>query len=115
MFENNRYVQIDDWIFEVKMVRAIKVSQYGKPYSSIANCNIQGDSVYIDGLINKNDDDFSRLDFMAFKQFFQQLGLKQATFDRFKNGQLSLTTVDLSHTKSKKQSVAVPLRLVSTR
>ena len=81
-----RYVQIDDWIFELKMVRALKVDEYGEPYSAIANCNINGDNMYIDGLLAKDEDGFTKEDFMTFLKFSKKLGLKGFSYHRYHNG-----------------------------
>ncbi|WP_448563535.1 hypothetical protein [Thalassotalea ganghwensis] len=81
-----RYVQIDNWIFELKMVRALKVDEYGEPYSAIANCNINGDNMYIDGLLAKDEESFTKEDFMTFLKFSKKLGLKGFSYHRYHNG-----------------------------
>jgi len=83
-----KYVHLNNWIFEIKAVRALRVNNYGEPYSAIANVNINGDVAYLDGLMTKENEAFTRHDFQTFKQFCQQIGVKEAHFDRFKNGQL---------------------------
>lgn len=83
----SKHVQIGDWIFEMKMVRALKVGEYGEPYSAIANCNINGDSMYIDGLLTQEGQQFTREDFNSFNNFCYQLGLKQCSYHRYQNGQ----------------------------
>lgn len=83
-----RFVQVDDWIFEIKTVRALRVDKYGKPYSAIANLTVNGDSAYIDGLLTRENESFSRKDFQTFYKFCQQMQIKQANFDRFKNDRL---------------------------
>jgi len=83
----SKHVQIGDWIFEVKMVRALKVEEYGQPYSAIANCNINGDAMYVDGLLTKNKQNFTRDDFNSFNTFCNQMGLKQCSYHRYQNGQ----------------------------
>lgn len=83
----SKHVQIGEWIFEVKMVRALKVSEYGKPYSAIANCNINGDAMYIDGLLTKNDQVFTKDDFKSFNEFCYKMGLKNCSYHRYQNGQ----------------------------
>jgi len=92
----SRYVQIDDWIFEVKMVRALKVDEYGQPYSAIANCNINADTMYIDGLLTKESDDFSRKDFSTLYKFAQQLDLKLCSFHRYQNGKSVTKNIKIS-------------------
>ncbi|MDX2367485.1 MAG: hypothetical protein QNK36_03625 [Colwellia sp.] len=83
----SKHVQIGEWIFEVKMVRALKVSEYGKPYSAIANCNINGDAMYIDGLLTKNEQAFTKSDFNSFNEFCYKMGLKQFSYHRYQNGE----------------------------
>jgi hypothetical protein len=43
-----RIAKMDDWFFEVKMVRAIKSKNYGDPYSAIAQLNASGEQMHID-------------------------------------------------------------------
>jgi len=83
----SKHVQIGEWIFEVKMVRALKVDEYGQPYSAIANCNINGDAMYVDGLLTKDGQNFTRDDFKTFNDFGYQIGLKQFSYHRYQNGQ----------------------------
>ncbi len=80
----SRFVQIDQWIFEVKSVRAIRVNDFGKPYSAIANLTLNGNSAYIDGLLTREGEDFTREDYQSFVKMSQKLGLDTVNFDRFK-------------------------------
>ena len=82
----SKHVKIGEWIFEVKMVRALKVDEYGKPYSAIANCNINGDAMYVDGLLTKEQQTFTKEDFDAFTQFSQLMDLKKFSYHRYQNG-----------------------------
>ena len=91
----SRFIQIDNWIFEVKSVRAIKVNSYGKPYNAIANFSFNGDSAYIDGLMTKEGENFTKEDYQVFNRLCEKMGIKQAQFDRFKNNQFKLDTVDV--------------------
>lgn len=95
-----KYIQLNDWIFEIKAVRALRVKHYGERYSAIANVNINGDNAYIDGLMTREDDKFSYQDFQTFKDFCRQLGVKQANFDRFKQGKLVSQKVMIEPAKS---------------
>jgi len=90
-----RFVQVDDWIFEIKAVRALRVDQYGKPYTAIANLTVNGDNAYIDGLLTRENEKFNRKDFQAFHKFCQQMKLKQAHFDRFKGDELVSECVNI--------------------
>lgn len=83
----SKHVQIGDWIFEIKMVRALKVTEYGQPYSAIANCNINGDAMYIDGLLTQEGQNFTRDDFKSLNAFCYQIGLKQLSYHRYQNGE----------------------------
>ena len=91
----SRFIQIDDWIFEVKSVRAIKANSYGKPYNAIANFSFNGDNAYIDGLMTKVEENFTKEDYKVFYRLCQKMGIKQAQFDRFKNDQFKLDTIDI--------------------
>ncbi|PHR85574.1 MAG: hypothetical protein COA59_01110 [Colwellia sp.] len=94
----SKHVQVGEWIFEVKMVRALKVSEYGKPYSAIANCNINGNVMYIDGLLTKNEQAFTKSDFKSFTEFCHVMGLKQFSYHRYQNGQSIIKDVMVSPT-----------------
>jgi len=82
----SKHVKVGEWIFEVKMVRALKVDQYGQPYSAIANCNINGDTMYIDGLLTKDQQNFNKDDFDSFTEFGKIMDLKQISYHRYQNG-----------------------------
>lgn len=95
----SRFIQLDNWIFEVKSVRAIRVDNYGEPYSAIANFSFNGNNAYIDGLMTREDQDFSKEDYLVFYKMCQKLGIKQAQFDRFKGNEFKLDTVDVAPIK----------------
>lgn len=86
MNDSGRYIKIDDWYFEVKMVKAIRVDEFGQPYSAVANCNINGDQMYVDGLMTKEDEGFTKEDVNAFVKFCQKLGIDSVTYHRMKEG-----------------------------
>jgi len=67
-----RCIKIDNWIFEIKAVRAIRVEEYGQPYSGIANININGDKAYL-----------------------QQLDITKVDFDRYKNQEAISKSLDV--------------------
>ncbi len=98
----SRYVQIDKWIFEVKAVRAIRVDDFGKPYSAIANFTLNGNSAYIDGLLTREDDDFTREDHQTFTKMAQQLAVESVSFDRFKQNRRVSDTVKVTPNTSVK-------------
>ena len=90
-----RIEQIDDWVFEVKMVKALKVKNYGEPYSAIANLTANGDQMYIDSHLSINDEELDKNDFMTIYKFCQQMGMKNISYDRIKNGFKSTKQVDI--------------------
>lgn len=77
----SRHVQIDNWIFEVKMVRALCVEKYGEPYSAIAHINLHGSSAYIDGMMKKNQQQINNADMQVFKKYCQQMLIDDITLD----------------------------------
>jgi hypothetical protein len=95
----SRFIQIDDWIFEVKSVRAIRVNTYGKPYDAIANFSFNGNNAFIDGLMTREDQEFSKDDYQVFYNFCQKLDIKQILFDRFKGNEFRLDTIDVEPLK----------------
>ena len=92
----SRYVQIDNWIFEVKAVRGIRVDDFGKPYTAIANVTLNGDSAYIDGLLTRDIEEFTRDDYQAFVKVTEQLEVKSFNFDRFKHKRRISNTVKVT-------------------
>jgi len=81
----SRHIQIDNWIFEVKMVRALRVQNYGEPYSAIANINLNGSSAYIDGMMQKDLQQISNEDMQVIKNYCQQMSIKELKFDSSNN------------------------------
>ncbi len=84
---HSRYIQVGDWFFELKSIRALKVDEYGKPYTAIANCNINGDTMYVDGLLTKGEEEFTKLDFLSFCQLGQKIGIDSINYHRFQEGE----------------------------
>ncbi len=91
----SRFTRMDDWIFEVKMVRALRVKNYGDPYTAIATLTANGDQMYIDSQLTREDDNFSRKDFMTFYRFCQDLEMKSFHYDKMKNGVRHPRIVDI--------------------
>jgi hypothetical protein len=97
----SRFIEIDNWIFEVKSIRAIKVNSYGKPYSAIANFCFNGDKAYIDGLLTREEETFTKEDYQVFNRLCQKMGIRQVQFDRFKNNQFKLDTLNVEPMEEK--------------
>lgn len=100
---NSRFIKIDDWYFEIKTVRALKVDEYGEPYKAIANCSVNGDQLYIDGLMTKSEEDFSKQDFLAFYKFCKKMGIKACQFDRYQNGELVSKELEVDKVRAPKE------------
>jgi hypothetical protein len=86
------------------MIRALKVSEYGKPYSAITNCNINGDVMYIDGLLTNNDAN-------SFNEFCYKMGLKQCSYHRYQNGQSK--TKDVMISPIREPNIPPEIRLIN--
>jgi len=111
----SKHVKIGDWIFEVKMVRALKVEEYGKPYSAIANCNINGDAMYIDGLLTKDQQKLSKDDFKSFSEFAQLLDINQISYHRYQNGQSVTKEVNLDETTPEFKTTSTTRNTIGTK
>ena len=101
-------MQMDDWVFEVKMVRALKVKKHGDPYSAVANLTATGESVYIDTLLTKDGEELSKKDYLTIYKFCEALGMKEINYDRIKNGNRRMQSVVIQSNQDKK----IQLRLV---
>lgn len=77
----NQHIQIDNWIFEVKLVRALRVQNYGEPYSAIANIKLNGNNAYIDGMMQKDLQQFSKEDVNVIKKYCQKMSINEIKID----------------------------------
>jgi len=96
-----RHVQVGEWIFEVKMVRALKVNKYGEPYTAIANCTINGDSLYVDGMLAKENQDLAKNDLKSFYKFSQLMELKEFSYHRYLKGKFFTKKIKVTPEKDK--------------
>lgn len=83
--EISRIIKVDNWLFEVKAIRALKVKQYGEPYQAIANINLSGDNAYIDGLMSKGTNGISEQDFQHLKEVCKEFGIEEVEFASYAN------------------------------
>jgi len=111
---HSRYIQVGDWFFELKAVRALKVDEYGEPYKAIANCNINGDKMYVDGLLTKNGEEFTKKDFLSFYQFCQKIGIDSCSYHRFQNGESITKEVPIANNRSTKLKASSDSSLSAT-
>lgn len=91
-----RVTKMDDWFFEVKMVRAIKSKNYGDPYKAIAQLTANGEQMHIDSHLSVKGEELSKDDFMTIYKFCQSMGMKSISYDRVKNGFRTSKQVDTS-------------------
>ncbi len=99
----SRFIHLDDWIFEIKSIRAIKVNNYGSPYNAISNFSFNGNNAYIDGLMTREDETFTKDDYQTFKVLCQKLGIEQVQFERFKNNKFQLETITVEPVENERQ------------
>lgn len=95
----SRYTQIGDWVFEVKMVRALRVKNYGEPYTAVANLTANGDQLYIDSQMTREGEEFTRKDYVTFYRFCQMLEMKSVNYDKIKNGQRMHRKIEIVENK----------------
>lgn len=77
-----RRFSIDEWIFDMKMVRALKVQQYGEPYVAAANLTLNGESAYIDTLVGREQSPITRTDIRSISKAAKKLGARNLEYDR---------------------------------
>ena len=91
----SRFTRIGDWIFEVKMVRALRVEKYGDPYDAVATMTVNGESVYVDTHLTGPGHEFGREDWLAFYEFAKQLELKKIEYDKVRNGERQTRKIEI--------------------
>ena len=78
-----RYIELNNWIFEIKSIRAIRVNTYGEPYSATANLCINNDNAFVDGVMTRDQTDLEQEDYSTFMALCQKLGITKVKFDDF--------------------------------
>lgn len=78
-----RYIELNNWVFEIKSIKAIKVDTYGKPYSATANLCLNNDNVYIDGVMTRDQEDLDHEDYLTFMALCQKLGISNVNFNNY--------------------------------
>ena len=76
-------MQINDWDFEVIVIRARKVKHYGLPYKSVATITITDGEPHVEGLIAK--DRFNKKDKDTIETYIRSLGYKYYITSHYKN------------------------------
>ena len=77
-----RRFTLGDWIFDVKLVRALKVNVYGEPYTMAANITLNGESSYIDTLVGRSDTPMTRNDIRSLSKAAKKLEAGKLQYDR---------------------------------
>ena len=95
----------------------MKVDQYGQPYSAIANCNINGDTMYVDGLLTKEGAEFNKEDAIAFQKFCKKMGIESCSYHRYQNGQsinkdIKINAIEKTSKSMILQNIESPISLV---
>ncbi len=77
-----RCIKVDDWIFEVKVVRALRVNNFGEPYSAIANVAFNGDNAIVDGIMVKGQETLTNSDYQTLKAFCLKMNMKNINIEQ---------------------------------
>lgn len=79
-----RYIEIGEWIYEIKLVKAIKTPMFGQPYTAICHFNFVGDEVTLESMLSK--DEITKVDMQTHVKFLQEMSVSAFNFSRYKNG-----------------------------
>ena len=90
-----RYVEIGEWIYEIKLVKAIKVPKFGEPYTAICHFNFIDDEVTIESMLSVDPTPLSNTDMQTHSLFLKELNVSQVHFVRYSNGQKRKVTREL--------------------
>ena len=101
----SRMTKMGDWVFEVKMVRALKVANHGDPYSAVAMLTANGEQMYIDTQLTKDNEELSKSDFLTIYKFCESLDMKYVSYDRMKNGVRSSKVIEIEPTKVQRPAI----------
>lgn len=73
--------KVDEWYFEIKLIRAIKTPEFGMPYTATALISIVNGEPVVENLLSV--DDFTRKDFKAITSYLETLGFDKLSRRRF--------------------------------
>jgi hypothetical protein len=76
------------WLFEVKVVRAIRTEKFGEPFDAEVFLNVVNGQLHIEGLLSKED--LKRDDLLEVEQEIKRRGFDHYYYSRFKHGQRRL-------------------------
>ena len=76
----------ENWLFEIKEVRAMKASSYGQPYTATVDFKIVLGELYIESMLSITE--FTRNDWTELENKIIELGFNEYWFCRYKKGSL---------------------------
>ena len=79
-----RFVEIGEWIYEIKLVKAVKTPKYGQPYTAICYLNFIDDRVTVESLLSKEQ--LTKFDFKTHLDFVKKMSVSSIEYDRYHNG-----------------------------
>ena len=72
------------WLFEIKVVRAIRTEKFGEPFDAEVFLNVVNGQLHIEGLLSKED--LKRVDLFEVEQEIKRMGFDHYYYSRFKFG-----------------------------
>jgi hypothetical protein len=76
------------WLFEEKVVRAIRAESYGSPYDAQVFINIVNGQAHVETMLSKCE--LTRADFREIERELKRRGFEYYYYSRFKHGQRRL-------------------------
>lgn len=96
-----RRFTVDDWTFDVKMVRALKVEQYGMPYLAAANITLNGIDAYVDTMVGRDITQIKKKDVRSIAVASHKLGAEVLEYDRINAGGVRRERIPLNFSQKK--------------
>lgn len=78
----------ENWLFEIKAVRAIKCKKYGDSYSAIASISIVDGEAHVESLFAKEK--LSAQDGAEIEAYLKKIGFTQYFYSRYKKGKKTM-------------------------
>jgi len=75
----------ENWLFEIKEVRATKTKAYGKPYTANVTLKIVLGDLYVESALSVEE--ITRKDWIEIEQHISELGFSEYWFCRYKNNE----------------------------
>jgi len=78
-----KWVQVGEWMFELRQVRAIRAKDMHLPYNAGALITIANGEANVENLFCTDDKGFKREDFRDIETFMNNAGFEKAEWKRF--------------------------------